>query len=158
MGSLERKRWQRVMGEVFEGRFAGQSAIVVGGAMGIGAGVADRLAAEGAEVTVWDIKTSHDHPSRTVDVTDWTQVEAAAADIRTPLLLIHGEGDLRCPIEQAEQLFAALTSLEREVKFVRYGPSAGHGLPRRGPPDLRLHRLTQIADWLDQHLKPKIGE
>jgi hypothetical protein len=37
-----------------------------------------------------------------------------ARDITTPLLIIHAEDDLRCPIEQAEQLFVALTMLGRE--------------------------------------------
>lgn len=75
-----------------------------------------------------------------------------AARIRTPLLLIHSEGDLRCPIEQAEQLFAALKTLKREVVFVRYPPSANHALSRSGPPDLRIDRLQRIVDWLDRHL------
>jgi NAD(P)-dependent dehydrogenase (short-subunit alcohol dehydrogenase family) len=39
----------------FEGRFAGQTAIVTGGASGIGLAVAGRLAAEGARVCAWDI-------------------------------------------------------------------------------------------------------
>jgi NAD(P)-dependent dehydrogenase (short-subunit alcohol dehydrogenase family) len=39
----------------FEGRFAGQFAVVTGGASGIGLAVAQRLAAEGAKVSGWDI-------------------------------------------------------------------------------------------------------
>ena len=35
-------------------RFAGQSAIVTGGARGIGLGIAERLAREGARVAIWD--------------------------------------------------------------------------------------------------------
>ena len=35
-------------------RFAGRSAIVTGGAAGIGAGIAARLAAEGARLSLWD--------------------------------------------------------------------------------------------------------
>jgi dipeptidyl aminopeptidase/acylaminoacyl peptidase len=78
-----------------------------------------------------------------------------AADIRTPLLIIHSEGDLRCPVEQAEQLFAALKVLKREVVFVRYPQETNHGLSRSGPPDLRIDRLHRIADWLDKYLKPE---
>jgi dipeptidyl aminopeptidase/acylaminoacyl peptidase len=76
-----------------------------------------------------------------------------AAFIRTPLLIIHSEGDLRCPIEQAEQLFAALRSLEREVEFVRYPREANHNLSRGGPPDLRLDRLERIAGWMERWLR-----
>jgi dipeptidyl aminopeptidase/acylaminoacyl peptidase len=76
-----------------------------------------------------------------------------AADIRTPLLIIHSEGDLRCPIGQAEQLYAALYRLKREVMFIRYPLETSHGLSRNGPPDLRVDRLQRIVDWLDKYLK-----
>jgi len=39
----------------FEGRFLGQTAVVTGGASGIGLAVAERLTAEGAKVCGWDI-------------------------------------------------------------------------------------------------------
>jgi 2-dehydro-3-deoxy-L-rhamnonate dehydrogenase (NAD+) len=39
----------------FEGRFAGQSAVITGAGSGIGLAVAQRLAAEGARVSGWDI-------------------------------------------------------------------------------------------------------
>ncbi|MBI1729365.1 S9 family peptidase [Candidatus Acetothermia bacterium] len=73
---------------------------------------------------------------------------------KAPVLIIHSEGDLRCPIEQAEQLFIALKRLNQEVVFVRYPGETNHGLSRGGPPDLRLDRLQRIADWLDKYLKP----
>ena len=37
-----------------------------------------------------------------------------AKDIRTPLLIVHSESDLRCPMEQAEQLYVALKKLKRD--------------------------------------------
>ena len=55
--------------------------------------------------------------------------------ITTPLLIIHSEGDLRCPIEQAEQLYSALVLRNRDVTFLRYGPESNHNLSRGGPPD-----------------------
>ncbi|MCH7761146.1 S9 family peptidase, partial [candidate division TA06 bacterium] len=61
--------------------------------------------------------------------------------IRTPLLIIHSEQDLRCPIEQAEQLFAALKVLRRKVEFIRF-PEEPHGLSRCGRPDRRIERLN----------------
>ncbi len=76
-----------------------------------------------------------------------------AGEITTPLLIIHSEGDLRCPIEQAEQLYAALKRQKKEVVFLRYGPEANHNLSRGGPPDLRLDRQRRITAWFDTYLK-----
>src|SRR5437667_9342636 len=42
-----------------------------------------------------------------------------ARDIHTPLLILHSENDLRCPVEQAEQLFVTLRLLGREAELVR---------------------------------------
>jgi NAD(P)-dependent dehydrogenase (short-subunit alcohol dehydrogenase family) len=42
----------------FQGRYAGQVAVITGGASGIGRSVAERLISEGALVSVWDISES----------------------------------------------------------------------------------------------------
>jgi dipeptidyl aminopeptidase/acylaminoacyl peptidase len=73
-------------------------------------------------------------------------------NIRTPLLIIHNEGDLRCPIEQAEQLYTALKVMKRKVGFVRF-PEEFHGLSRSGRPDRRLERLRRMAGWFERYLK-----
>ncbi|MBI1800707.1 MAG: prolyl oligopeptidase family serine peptidase, partial [Chloroflexi bacterium] len=72
--------------------------------------------------------------------------------VQTPMLIIHSEGDLRCPIEQGEQWFVALKWLKQEVVFVRYPQETSHGLSRGGPIDLRCDRLRRIGEWLDGHL------
>jgi dipeptidyl aminopeptidase/acylaminoacyl peptidase len=72
--------------------------------------------------------------------------------MRTPLLIIHSEQDLRCPIEQAEQLFAALKWMGREVQMVRF-EGQSHGLSRGGHPKLRLERLRHIQSWFAKYLK-----
>ena len=69
----------------------------------------------------------------------------------TPLLLIHSERDLRCPIEQAEQFFTALKYLRRDVELVRF-PDEGHELSRSGQPLHRLDRLERIMGWFRDHL------
>ena len=38
----------------FAGRFAGRSAVITGGASGIGLAVAQRIVQEGGRVSVWD--------------------------------------------------------------------------------------------------------
>ncbi|MEJ5296391.1 MAG: prolyl oligopeptidase family serine peptidase, partial [Fimbriimonadales bacterium] len=64
----------------------------------------------------------------------------------------HSEGDLRCPISEADQLFSALKRLGREVLYIRYPQESSHGLSRSGPPDLRRHRLEQYLAWWKAHL------
>jgi len=75
--------------------------------------------------------------------------------IRTPLLILHSEGDMRCNIEQAEQVFSALRTLGRKTKFVRFPREASHGLSRGGPPDLREKRLQALGGWFETYLLPK---
>ncbi len=72
-------------------------------------------------------------------------------DIHTPLLILHSEQDLRCNIEQAEQLFTALKWLGREVQFVRF-EGQSHGLSRGGHPKLRVERLRLILGWFEKYL------
>jgi dipeptidyl aminopeptidase/acylaminoacyl peptidase len=73
-------------------------------------------------------------------------------NIHTPLLILHSDGDLRCPVEQAEQLFVALRVLGRDVEFVRF-PGEGHELSRSGAPKHRVERAEIILDFFDRHLK-----
>ncbi len=72
---------------------------------------------------------------------------------KTPTLIIHSEGDLRCNIEQGEQVFSALKLLGVAARMVRYPRNTSHGLSRAGPPDLRIHRLEQILEWWEKYLK-----
>jgi dipeptidyl aminopeptidase/acylaminoacyl peptidase len=75
-----------------------------------------------------------------------------APAMRTPLLLIHNEQDLRCPMEQAEQLFVQLRRLGRvETELVRF-PDESHNLSRSGRPDRRVERVARIVDWMERHL------
>ncbi len=77
---------------------------------------------------------------------------AYAQNIRTPLLILHAEQDYRAPISDAEQLFAVLRRLGREVQFVRY-PREGHELSRSGEPKHRVDRLQRIVEWFDRFCK-----
>ena len=73
--------------------------------------------------------------------------------VKTPTLVIHSEGDLRCNIEQAEQVFSALKLNNVPTRFVRYPRTTSHGMSRGGPPDMRLHRLHQILNWWTKYLR-----
>lgn len=74
-------------------------------------------------------------------------------NVKTPTLIIHSAGDLRCNIEQGEQVFTALQMQGIESRMVRYPETTSHGMSRAGPPDLRLHRLGEITAWLGKFLK-----
>jgi acylaminoacyl-peptidase len=71
---------------------------------------------------------------------------------KTPTLVIHSEGDLRCNIEQSEQVWAALQLRKVPSRFVRYPESTSPGFSRGGPRDLRKHRLYEILGWLDLYI------
>ncbi len=80
-----------------------------------------------------------------LDTTPWENLErymqrspiSYVQHMHTPLLILHSEQDLRCHIEQAEQLFAALKWMGREVQFVRF-EGQSHGLSRGGHPNCVL--------------------
>ncbi|GAB4073876.1 S9 family peptidase [Barrientosiimonas marina] len=74
-----------------------------------------------------------------------------AENVQTPLLLVHGEKDYRCPIEQSEQLFVALKHMKKDTEFVRF-PDANHELSRNGKPEMRIERLRHITRWFEQYL------
>jgi dipeptidyl aminopeptidase/acylaminoacyl peptidase len=74
------------------------------------------------------------------------------ASITTPTLIIHSETDFRTPIEQGEQLFAALVHAGVETEMVRFPAGEGHELSRSGSPRHRVDRFDAILDWHSRHL------
>lgn len=74
-----------------------------------------------------------------------------AENVNTPTLIVHSALDHRCPIEQAEQWYAALTLHGVPVRFVRF-PGEDHELSRSGRPDRRLARLHEYLNWLERWL------
>ncbi len=77
---------------------------------------------------------------------------AYIGNAKTPTLVIHNENDLRCPIEQGEQVFVALKTLGVESEMVRF-PNEFHGLSRTGRTDRKIVRLNHILRWFDKYLK-----
>jgi dipeptidyl aminopeptidase/acylaminoacyl peptidase len=97
---------------------------------------------------------------RTFNGYPWTRPElyhersplTHARNVKTPLLIIHSENDLRCDIGQAEQLYITLKLMKKKVEFVRF-PEESHGLSRQGRPDRRIARLEWIVRWFNRFLK-----
>ncbi len=73
-------------------------------------------------------------------------VNADAIDV--PVLLVHGEDDLRCPVAQSEELFLALKRLGREVALVVY-PGESHGIKK---PVHLWDRYRRTLAWYEHHL------
>lgn len=78
----------------------------------------------------------------------------AADAITVPMLLIHSEDDLRCPVGQAEALFVALRLRGRPVELVRF-PGESHELSRSGSPRHRVQRAEIILEFFGRHLSPQ---
>ena len=68
------------------------------------------------------------------------------ANVHTPLLILQGESDLRCPPADNEQLFIALRMLGREVEYVLY-PESDHSMSSSARPDRRVDRMERIVAW-----------
>jgi dipeptidyl aminopeptidase/acylaminoacyl peptidase len=73
-------------------------------------------------------------------------------NITTPLLILHAEDDLRCLMEQAEQLYTALKKQRKEVMLVRF-PDENHEMSRSGTPRHRLERFQFILEWFAKYLQ-----
>jgi len=71
-----------------------------------------------------------------------------AANVTTPTLFVHGEADLRVPIEQAEQMYTALKKRRVPARMVRY-PDSYHG---GWSPWNTVHRYSQEIQWWDRWL------
>lgn len=71
---------------------------------------------------------------------------------KTPTLIIHSLQDLRCPIEQSEQLYVGLKNLGVDTEFLMF-PDSPHGVSRTGRTDRKIVRLEGILDWFERYLK-----
>lgn len=73
-------------------------------------------------------------------------------DIQTPLLIMHGDNDLRTGVIQSEILYKSLKILNRPVEYIRY-PQAGHDLSRSGNPRQRMDRILRIHEFLGRYVE-----
>jgi dipeptidyl aminopeptidase/acylaminoacyl peptidase len=74
------------------------------------------------------------------------------ADMHTPMLMVHSEDDLRCPVSQAEEIFVGLRLLGRNPELVRF-PGENHDLSRSGSPTHRAQRADIILAWFADKLR-----
>jgi len=67
---------------------------------------------------------------------------------KTPIMITHGERDLRVPIAQAEQYYRALKKRGVDTVFLRY-PREGHGIQE---PNHQIDLFQRQLEWFDSHL------
>ena len=70
-------------------------------------------------------------------------------NIKTPLLIKHGENDLRTGPIQSEMMYKSLKILGRSVEYVRM-PGATHELSRSGNIRQRIDRLLRIYEFFER--------
>ncbi len=69
-----------------------------------------------------------------------------AANVTSPILLVHHENDLRCPISQSEQYFVTLKAMGKEVEFLRIA-EASHGIVPPARAHAEVIGLEAALDW-----------
>jgi dipeptidyl aminopeptidase/acylaminoacyl peptidase len=77
-----------------------------------------------------------------------------AANVKTPILILHSENDQRVPLEQGEQWFRALRHFGVNAEFVIF-PRENHNLTRTGEPKHLVESLNWQLYWFDRYLDGK---
>jgi dipeptidyl aminopeptidase/acylaminoacyl peptidase len=72
--------------------------------------------------------------------------------INTPLLIIHGDVDLRTGVMQSEMLYKSLKVLNKPVEYIRY-PREGHELTRSGNPGRMIDHLLRVIEFFERYAK-----
>jgi dipeptidyl aminopeptidase/acylaminoacyl peptidase len=73
-------------------------------------------------------------------------------NINTPLLIIHGDQDLRTGVTQSEMLYKSLKILNKPVEYIRY-PKEGHELTRSGNPGRMMDHLLRVIEFFERYVK-----
>jgi dipeptidyl aminopeptidase/acylaminoacyl peptidase len=73
-------------------------------------------------------------------------------NIKTPLIIFHGENDLRTGVIQGEMLYKSLKVLGRDVEYVRH-PGGTHELTRSGNNRQRIDQMLRTYEFFARYLK-----
>lgn len=74
-------------------------------------------------------------------------------DVRMPVLIMHGERDLRVPVFQGEMFYNALKQQGTSVEMIRY-PGAPHWFGGAVGPAYEEDVQQRVLDWLNRYLEP----
>ncbi|MDO5700636.1 MAG: alpha/beta fold hydrolase [Bowdeniella nasicola] len=72
-------------------------------------------------------------------------------EVRTPVLVVHSEEDLRCPLDQALRYYVELRQRGAIAEALIF-PGENHELSRSGSPLHRLDRFEAILEWWARYL------
>lgn len=72
--------------------------------------------------------------------------------VEAPLLILHGEQDMRCPIGQAEELYVGLKRLGKVAELVRF-PASNHSMLKSGKPSFRRESWDRGIAWFGRFLQ-----
>jgi dipeptidyl aminopeptidase/acylaminoacyl peptidase len=73
-------------------------------------------------------------------------------NIRTALIIFHGENDLRTGVIGSEMLYKSLKILGRDVEYVRH-PEASHEITRAGNNRQRIDQMLRTYEFFSRYLK-----
>jgi dipeptidyl aminopeptidase/acylaminoacyl peptidase len=88
----------------------------------------------------------------TREVLDFNSPLTYVDKINTPLLIIHGDQDLRTGTIQGEMLYKSLKILNKPVEYIRY-PKEGHELTRSGNPGRMMDHMLRVIEFFERYAK-----
>ncbi|MCH7414695.1 S9 family peptidase [Belliella sp. R4-6] len=85
------------------------------------------------------------------EIMDYNSPQTYVQNIKTPLLIKHGDVDYRTGVRQSELLYKSLKILGRPVEYVRY-PEEGHEMSRSGAIHRRIDRMGRIVEFFERYV------
>lgn len=73
-------------------------------------------------------------------------------NIRTPLIIFHGDNDRRTGFVQSEMLYRSLKALDRPVEYVRH-PGATHEITRSGNNRQRIDQMLRTWEFFERWIR-----
>ncbi len=85
------------------------------------------------------------------EILEYNSPQTYVQNIQTPLMIFHGDVDLRTGVRQSELLYKSLKILGKPVEYVRY-PDEGHELSRSGNIHRRMDRIGRIVEFFERYV------
>ncbi|GAA0880109.1 S9 family peptidase [Algoriphagus jejuensis] len=85
------------------------------------------------------------------EILEYNSPQTYVQNIQTPLMIFHGDVDLRTGVRQSELLYKSLKIMGKPVEYVRY-PDEGHELSRSGNIVRRMDRIGRIVEFFERYV------